>query len=560
MRITHQLKDQKIERDVHESIPLGFFVSNKIGGMLYFDTKKDQARYYAHIKGNTIKVLHDLNIEGKPYALTNNFHSLAISRSMMSGKGEHEIFAPYYMNAFSIKSQSKEPFQIVLHATDVQTGVSAEHHAINEKDGRIIIHNSLQDPRDQGKRSSFFTAIQGDNLAYDMSKDPATGLLLLEVISPATTISIAETEDEAVRTADHLHNNADKIKEIQENYLASFKQFKDPEASMAYACVLNGTDQMFLPQAQADKALRPMPFFSEVTRPHTAIAAHALLTEGEFGIVKRTIFSELEEQLRRLQTGNARFHEIAWTTFLFGKLLNHLCAHEKLYNYFSTEDLKSSTISTIKIIENLTSKYQRRDGGLDTEYGNTLEAQALLLSIYNFAHALTKKPEYAERERELAQSARAALFRMDLADPQSHEPFAKDDLQSFFLAAYTYPLLLSQYEWKLCFNNILERLHGSFDTLQSKMSGAEPESPLKLEHFGLTSLAALVMYRTDPETYEKTVNSLMRKSVSEVLYKGVIGRPSSSYRVETDPEKEAFVTDTHLLNNALFLEMLRECA
>jgi len=318
---------------------------------------------------------------------------------------------------------------------------------------------------------------------------------------------------------------------------------------------------MFLPDHATDpQAIAPVPHFSSVTSPHTAIAAHALLSEGEFGLVKRTLMRELKQQQRRAEKGKGSFEEIAWTMFLFGKMLNKLCSRSKLYTYFSAEDVKTVAEIISSLTETLRQTYFKSGLTVNTEHGNDLQSHALMLSIYNFAYALTKDPHYLRQEKDLREHTRDMLYDKVLKDDNPGQHLKKEDVRSLFLTAYIYPILLDEDEWKRCFDGLLERMHNSFQTLQNKMLSSDEQSLLKLEFFGLTSMAATVLYRIDPEHYEEQINQLLRASVTEVLYKGVIGRPISSYEHDLDVDNPSMIENAHMLNNALFLEMLRECA
>ncbi len=554
MKLKHQLRGQNVERDVNNTIPLGFFISNKIGGLLYFDAKNDCTKYYARINGSTFKILDDINIDGKLTCVNNKFHSI----EMIRDEHGHEIFIPYYMNAFTLTSKMEAPVQLILNPKDVQKGTVSKSNTVYEKQGRIVIKSQIP-----GMISDNFLYIvfQGDDIKYDSKQGAEPGQVEIEIMAPRVTISVGCNEDYAVKAADHLYHNEKQMKDIQENYISSFTSFNDPEAAMAYACVLNGTDHMFLPDTgRESNAMTPVPFFSEVSSPHTVIAAHALLTEGEFGIVKKTLFKELEIQRQRMRSGQASFEEVAWTIFLFGKMLNHLCTHEKLYDYFTPQDVKDSALKIISLVDMISEKYLQDDGTVSTEYGKTLESQSLLLSIYNFAYALTKKDNYQKSEEVLREPVRKILFDHKIFSDPAYKELKKEDVGSILLAAYTYSVLLSTEEWKQCFDNILDKVSNNFQTLQSKMVCEDIDGAIKLEHFALTSLAAIVFSKTDPEKYEKQVNVLIRSAVSEVLYKGVIGRPTSAFKLADNPESETMITDSHLMNNALFLEMIRECS
>jgi hypothetical protein len=249
--------------------------------------------------------------------------------------------------------------------------------------------------------------------------------------------------------------------------------------------------------------------------------------------------------------GSNSFEDVAWPMLLFGKLLNNICVKGKLYSYFTSDEVKEAAFKIAQIVSVVKETRGEKAGGI--------EPDVLLLSMYDLAYALTKSEQYRESENELrTRSLNDIMAKLVEAKDRGH--VLQEDARAIFMAAYIYPILMSNEEWIKCFDILLEAMHHTFEIFKSKMRQEMAEGPLKLELFGLQSLAAIVLNRLDPEHYESNINRILRTSVDEVLYKGIIGRPTSSFDHDADPEKEALIEDAHLLNNALFLEMLRECA
>lgn len=533
MKLRHQFKDKNIEREVNDSMPLGFFLSNKIGGMLFFDAKKDLTQYYARVNDSTLKVIHDINFESPVTALNHKFHSLAVSRK----ENTNELFVPHYMNALLLKLNERVPVEIVFDLKDIKQKRCMDHN-VYEKQGRVVI-------RSTSGGSSLYTAIQGDRLFYESRKQGK--MLCLNIMSPRIALAVSDNEDGAIIEANHLFENEHKIKGVQEKYISAAASFSSPEKSLAYACALNGMDCMLLFAKEENNAIIPVPVFSDVKGHHLCLAMHALLLEGEFGIAKKTLVDELENQHVRLQKGHGSFEEAAWPVMMFGKLLNHLCAAEKLYSYFSPKEIQAIAEKIAKLTVILECQDQTK-----------LESIALLLSIYNLVHALTKMGDYFDAEQELKAKTRNLLLK-EILPGLSEKILSTEDVASIFLTAYVYPVLLSKDEWKSCFDTVLEKMHNNFNTLNRKMlDNGQPS--LDLELFGLASLASTVLSRTDSDHYKQQADALVKSTIADVLYKGIIGRPTSAFDHSIDPEREAIIRNTHVLNNALFLEMLRECA
>ncbi len=534
MRVSHQLREKKVQKEVNTR--LGAFLSNKIGGMLFFDSDKDLTQYYARINNRTIKTLHNLEVEGKIKGVSHKFHSIGIERDAH----EHELFVPHYMNSFMITSKKEEPFRLALELKDVEDGNVMTDHEVAEKQGRIIITSAS----DRGK---VYTAIQGADLKYDYKKKP----LAIEVMSPRIALAFSDNEEDALASANHLFMNEQKIKDMQEKCIPSSAKFDDEETAMAYACVLNSTDYMFFQQKDKLQGVSPLPFFSNVASPHTSIATHAMLMDGEFSLVKRSLINELENQYNN--TEERGFHETAWTMLLLGKFLNTLCGQNKLYKYFTQDEIRGMAQKIVVLTELV------KEGQLQEEDpAEKLESAALVMSICDLAHALTKSGSYLENGEALKSRARS-LLKKTMSEIDARGSVTEEEFKSISLAAYTHPVLLDHDEWKACFDKLLGLMHNNLDVFKGKMITARAQEPIELELFGLKSLAAIVFAKLDKEHYSPQISQILKEAVEEVLYKGIIGRPTSAYDHTTDVENETLIENKHLLNNALFLEMVREC-
>ena len=115
MKLRHQLKEHNAEREVEASSPLGFLISNKAGGMLFFDARRDRTQFYATVDGKPLKIVHNLAASGKVTSVSHKFHSLEIKRQADT----HELFVPHYMNALLISSKADEPLRLVMELKEL---------------------------------------------------------------------------------------------------------------------------------------------------------------------------------------------------------------------------------------------------------------------------------------------------------------------------------------------------------------------------------------------------------------------------------------------------------
>ncbi|MBW2964499.1 hypothetical protein KY363_03490 [Candidatus Woesearchaeota archaeon] len=541
MKLAHQFGDVSIEKEIHPDSPLGFFISNKQGGMLYFDAANDQAQLFAQVDGRLVKVFHDIRLDGEIVKVNNRFHSVDVARKDCN----HTLFVPYYMNGLLMKLDRDNPVELkVAHKETDRTGTST--HEVYQSQGRVIIKTAT--PQSQ----EIYTAIQGEKLNYDHDCGEGKQFFSVHILSPRVAIVTAASENEAISQADHLFNNQEAIAKVQDQYIAPANRFKDPEAAMAYTCVMNGTDHMLISEGEK---VSPARHFSDAAPAHAAIAANALLSEGEFRTVKNTLLSEILQQSSNLRSAGADFKDAAWPVLLFGSMMNKLCSKGKLYNYFTREEFAASAAKLLSLIGQIKQQFMKEGRFPVSE---PVESHAMMLSILELEYVLSKDTSLIPTRDSVKQETKR-LLEQQLSEINQTGMLTQSRLASVLLTAYVCPLLMNAEEWKAWFDRILSLAHNNLGSLRSKTNAQEP-TPLELELFGVSNLAAIVLSRLDAEHYETMINGILRKSVNNVLYTGVIGRPTSAYSADIHPDKKGLFRNHHFLNNAFFLEMLRECA
>jgi hypothetical protein len=528
MRISHQFRHYRAERDI--PIPPSFFISNKIGGMLFFDSKKDEIQYYSKVGGSLFKIIDDISVDGKITAIHNQMHTISISR----GDKRSEIFVPYFSNSLQIKNDTKHPIQVKLDIRNVSSK-GARQYEVKENEGRLIICS-------EGKDDTIYMAIEGDSLKYDHNAKDKKKPLALYLLSQKISISVSDNEDEAIKMAAHLQTSEQDIKRVQENYLGFEKDFKDHDKAIAYSCVLNATDGMFSQDTHGTEAIDMSDHFSNAGKLHKTMAAHAVLMEGELHMAKSVLLSEIHRHITTSDSINIL--EAAWSCVLFGKFLNSLCKTKQLYDYFSPEDIKSVALDVSALAAMIQSAHDGNDANI--------ELNALLLSVYDLVHVLTKSGRHTENAKQI--KIRTALALQNKINAQESSLTAYD-ASSILLTAYIYPNLLPAGEWK----GAIDKLSGLLDFKAAAASRQRLDSgTFNIEHFGMSCITATVLNRTDPDGYKQKVDSILNDAVSHILYSGLIGRPTYSASDIKHPDKKGMISDEHLLNNVFFLEMMRE--
>jgi len=539
VNISHQLRGKRVEKEV-KNARFGTFISNKIGGLLFFDSSVNLTQYYARVGNRTIKFIDSLSADGEVKTIRNRFYSLDILRDQY----EQEIFVPQFTNSLMIKSNKEFPLRISISPKDIHTKDEFSRHSVYDKQGRIIIAST-------GRTGVIYTAIQGTDLKYSYTGKSA---LSFELLSPKIAIAFSDTEAQAISSANHLFLNEQKIKEIQEKCISATTDFKDAEHTIAYASVLNSLDSVFFQDPAGDvRKIRPIPAFLNVTSTYTSIAMHSLLMEGEFRLVKTALLSEIDYQYGLTKTRTPEFGELAWPIVLLGRFLNILCKQKKLYDYLTVDEIKD-TVDKVTALAQILAQICRDQ----TDQHETVESNSILLSIYDLLYALTKSDDYTEQIQTTKQETQQAIRK--IISKADKKGVLKEDVKAAFLAAYIYPSLLGTEEWVDCFDVLLRDVNNSFQTLQSKIIKDEKTNTLDLDIFGLSTLAAIVLHRIEPEHYKINSTTLVKNAIITVLYTGILSRPTSSFDQMAEPENGPIIENKHLLNSSLFLEMLRECA
>ncbi len=197
--------------------------------------------------------------------------------------------------------------------------------------------------------------------------------------------------------------------------------------------------------------------------------------------------------------------------------------------------------------------------------GKCIEMQALRLAIYRSAYGATGNEKYKRAEDQLRKGVKERFWNgkilADRIDEWTIRPNA-------FIAAYAYPNLLSKKEWEICFEDMLPKLWlswGGLSTIdtshqnfQKEHTGEDPKSYHSGDSwFWINSLAALILFRTNPVRFKKYISKVLLASSNEILWMGAIGHhaelSSSSKVMSQGCLSQAW-------SSAMFAELVSEMA
>ena len=200
-----------------------------------------------------------------------------------------------------------------------------------------------------------------------------------------------------------------------------------------------------------------------------------------------------------------------------------------------------------------------------------IEVQALRLRLYRIAARISsswkQRRAFAKLEKELREKVRKLFWTgKTLADGFDQESRSADYAirPNIFLAAYSYPHLLTKKEWSACFDHILPKLWLPWGGIASvekanpafhaRHTGENPESYHQGDSwFYLNSLAAIVLFRLNRKKYKTHINSIVRASTHDILFHGIIGHHSELSSAEACTAEGALA---QAWSSALYLELI----
>lgn len=199
----------------------------------------------------------------------------------------------------------------------------------------------------------------------------------------------------------------------------------------------------------------------------------------------------------------------------------------------------------------------------DTREGFRIEIQALFLCMLKTAYAITKNNEYKDMEEAMRKLVREKFWNYSILADGLYDWTIRPNV---FIAAYIYPELLTQEEWKICFNNVLPKLWlswGGLSTIDKSNSlfcanhtGEVPQSYHRGDSwFWINNLAALVLHKSDKVMFGEYIDKIKKASEQEILKLGIIGQhcelsSASALKSQGCPAQA--------WSNAMFIEMMDE--
>jgi hypothetical protein len=596
MKITHQYKNTKIQKDVNKNT--GLALGNDLGNYFYL-TNGGETRYqgffYADGKSHknklaVYKIIDQINILGNSEIIEIKNSFFEVGRKYENNLSE-KYFMPNGHNSLCVEVDKKAKAEIILDArypydsrqmgriydVEIKRDYALIKFTNNKKEFTLYLAIKT-DRYDYKKIGEFFSK------HYKKDKDrnsyPCDRFVFkaLEIEFENAVFSVANTRQKALDEAKYISDNFEKLRKKTRSDL--YKKLKlpkinDGEIQMAYLCAKNSIHTLLVENDGKKGAYAGLPWFFQFWHRDEAISllqVHKLNKD----LAREIILAQLKTILDNGQVPKQRFFnteqkdiQSADTLGWLADRIFKMSRNRKLSKDFEMDIIERFEKAASDLIQNKTINDLAASGKSETwmdsldRGGARIEIQAGRLRIYNLLHKLTKNDQYKILEKELKLKVREKFHKNKVL---FDGPEDKTIRPNIFLAAYLYPELLSKKEWELCFDKILPKLYlnwgglSSMDITSSEFIPKDTGENSASYHNGnswywINNLAALVLYKLNPRKYSSYINGIMEASTNEILYCGIAGHHSEV----SSAENQTFSgCNAQLWSVAMYLEVFDE--
>jgi glycogen debranching enzyme len=158
-----------------------------------------------------------------------------------------------------------------------------------------------------------------------------------------------------------------------------------------------------------------------------------------------------------------------------------------------------------------------------------------MLNFINFLdNVLQQNQEYLELENLTKEKVKQVFFDGNILKDGKDASTIRPNI---FLAYYLYPDLLSNEDWEKVFDNSFPKLWldwGGITTIQKdsplfcrEYTGEDNKSYHRGDSwFYINNITAMCLYKLNKEKYKEYIHEIINASTQDILYNGIIGRPS----------------------------------
>ncbi|MDO8480518.1 MAG: amylo-alpha-1,6-glucosidase [Nanoarchaeota archaeon] len=595
-----------------ETAPLGFFLSNKKGAFCCFGIPSRYQGWFAPVGGRLVKILDEIALHPEPTALRNEEGAVIRER----GPFLEEWHLPEGMEGAACMLSSPQQMQLLFDVkAPYDSRVWGRFYSVRREGKHVLLEftkktDSREDSSSGEEEFSLCVAISAGagteelasewverGYAFDEERNsPPVSRYVFHAMTLFTdtvffgagitsrkAIEACEKTERALRSL--TLKSAPKRTAAKPQTLSSFFHVSESgalaarRASLALSGLLH--DSYDSRSSRASRSLNKsslyagLPWFFQEWSRDTLVSVGALILEKRYDLAKELLMRYVralqpDGTLLSKEGGLVSADAFGWLSLRLDKLFSSLEKKNLLSRFFKKRELEEITERLEKAASGLFQRHTRNHlavcEGRETwlvsieSGGACIELQAQRLQLYDFLFRLTKKKIYADLQEKLRVRVRTAFWDGAHLKDGSDDATARPNV---FIAAYTYPALLSAKEWERCFDALLPKLWlswGGLSTIDASDSrfhaahtGENPESYHNGDSwYWLNNLAALVLFRLNPEKYKLYWNALFDASVRDILWQGFSGAHSE---LSSAAEQKAGGCLNQAWSDALFLEL-----
>jgi len=606
MKITHQYKNTKIQKEIDKGI--GLVLGNDLGDYFYL-TDEEETRYQGFFCADgenykneltAYKIIDRINIfdDSEITEIKNSFFE--VERKYENGLSE-KYFMPSGYNSLCLKTSRKVRAEIIL---DIRRPYDSRqmgrfYDVKIKKDCVLVKFTKRRDWQEDGlgdkKEFTLYLAIKTDRDDYqkigeffskyykrDDSRNsyPCDRFVYkaLEINFRSAVFSVSKTSKGAIEEAEKIFRNFEKLRKKEKESVNKKLQplkISDKEIKMSCLCAQNSVRTMMVENNNKKGVYAGLPWFFQFWNRDEAVSLLQIYKLNK-KLAEEIILSQLEIALENGQVPKQRFYNSSDNILQSADALGWLADRTlKIFNkYKVSNDFKEKVVRKFeKVSSNLIQKRSSDDFAVSyknetwmdsLERGEIkIEIQACRLKIYDFLYRITGNDQYKILREELKNKVREKFYVGEILLDSLGDKTIRPNI---FLVAYLYPKLLNKEEWEKCFDKILPKLYlewggiSSVDKTSDKFVKQDTGENSASYHNGnswywINNLTTLVLYRLNAHKYSDYINAIMEASTNEILYGGICGHHSE---VSSAEKQTSSGCGAQLWSSAMYLEVFDE--
>lgn len=551
MRVKHKLGNKVISKQADKEA--SFMLTNNVGGYALLGEEPSSRYQGVYMFDKTMhKVIEEIKLlnTGPTTELTNELSKVTRKK----GAYQETFFMPNAKNALVYELNKEGEVEITLDARGsyenpefgrdyeiIQTeyGLLITYRHQKEKSYTALRFSGRHELIKEWTKQTYENDKKRNSFPYEKYVYKAAILMTKKIV-----FGYAKTKKQAEKLA-----------------AGNYKPTAAKGKNIAAACAQNSLQGL----ATEEGILAGLPWFFQYWSRDELISLKAINNKK---LKKKILLKNLqmvkEGRLQNINTSKTTNADgIGW---LFFRIREHI----KLFDDKEKKLIKKKLRETIRWTKE---KYTDKEGlvhngpketWMDTEWekdnreGNRIEIQTLYLNMLRLCSEMTGKGK--EEEEEFRHQVRKKFWNHKTLTDGYNDATIRPNI---FIAAYTYPELLTKEEWTTCIENSLPYLWLEWGGLSSiekdnrlfvdTSTGESVQSYHRGDSwYWINNMAAIVMKRIDEKRFRQYIEAIKTASTEEILFSGAIGHHAE---ISSAKKMESAGCLAQAWSNALFLEL-----